>query len=159
MLEARAIPYALLRHAPASTMELCEGIGAELGARHCKNLFLSNKHGTNFFLFLMDPDKPYRTSVVSRLLGSTRLNFGSDEQLGSVLGARRGSVSIMALTGPKARRAYEEGRLHIAIDSSLLKNERICVHPNDDTATLVLRTQDLLGFVSGMGYEYSVIET
>ena len=158
LLDAEGIEYRLIRHAPAYTMELCGGIGAEYGARHCKNLFLANKHGTGFFLLLMDPDKPYRTSEVSRLLGSTRLSFASAEQLESVLGAKQGSVSIMALTGERALRSYSEGILHVAIDASLLKNELICVHPNTDTATLVLRTGDMLGFVSRMGFEYSVLE-
>ena len=157
-LDEEKIPYTLIEHGPAFTMELCAGIGSELGARHCKNLFLTNKHGNNVFLLLTDPDKPYRTSVVSKLLGSTRLSFASQEQLGSVLGAVQGSVSIMALVTDEARKAYSRGMLHIAIDSSLLSQERICVHPNADTATLVLETKDLLEFVRRRGFSVTVAD-
>ena len=157
-LTGHGVAFIRLTHPKASTMELCRGIGEEYGARHCKNLFLTNKHGNSFFLLLMEPDCSYRTSEVSKKLGSTRLSFGTDEQLCGTLGLVSGAVSIMGLVNPEAREAYEAGRLHIAIDSRLLRNERICVHPNVDTATLVVETGELLRFIAELGYEYSTVE-
>ncbi len=156
-LEKAGIGFIRLAHPEADTMEKCRGIGEEYGARHCKNLFLANKHGTNFFLLLMDPDKPYRTSEVSRKLGSTRLSFGTPEQLYAVLGLGPGSVSVMGLVNECARKAYDEGRLHIAIDGALLSRERICVHPNTGEATLVLATKDLIRFLESGGFEYAEV--
>ena len=150
--------YLRLTHPAASTMELCRGIGEEYGARHCKNLFLANKAGNNFFLLLMDPDKPYRTSDVSKKLGSTRLSFGTAEQLSAVLGSAPGCVSVLALVNECAEKAYSEGRLHIAIDTALLSNERICVHPNTSGSTLVMRTEDVLKFIRSGGFEYITVE-
>ena len=150
-LDEAGIDYVRLTHPEASTMELCRGIGEEFGAEHCKNLFLANKHGTRFYLLLMDASKPYRTSEVSRRLGSTRLSFGSEEQLHRILGLRQGSVSALGMLNPCAREAYEAGVLRVAIDSGLMKRERICVHPNVNTSTLVVQTRDLVGFLEKMG--------
>lgn len=150
-LDEAGVGYVRLTHPEASTMELCRGIGEEYGAEHCKNLFLTNKRGTRFYLLLMDAAKPYRTSEVSRKLGSTRLSFGTEEQLESVLGLRQGSVSALGMINPCARSAYEAGVLGVAIDSDLLKRERICVHPNINTSTLVLYTRDLVGFLEKSG--------
>ena len=150
--------YVRLTHPAASTMELCCGIGEEYGARHCKNLFLTNKSGKSFFLLLMDPDKPYRTSEVSRKLGSSRLSFGTAEQLHAVLGLEPGSVSVMGIVNDPAREAYARGALHIAVDTALLKNERICVHPNTNLSTLVMRTEDVLRFIEANGFEYTAVE-
>lgn len=157
-LRSLGIPFVRLTHPAASTMELCEGIGREYGARHCKNLFLTNRSGTGFFLLLMDPDKPYRTSEVSRRLGVSRLSFGKEAQLEAVLGVKGGSVSVMGLVTPEACEAYRAGMLRIALDSDLLMHESICVHPNVNTASLVLKTTDLLRFLELTGHEYSLVK-
>lgn len=156
-LEKAGIPFIRLTHPAAYTMELCRGIGAEYGARHCKNLFLANKHGTRFFLYLTDPDKPYRTSEVSRRLGSTRLSFGAAEQLSLVLGARQGAVSVMALTNECAKENNRKGVLTVAVDEAILSWERLCVHPNTDTATLVITPKDLIRFLEYYGIGYVIV--
>ena len=157
-LNAAQVPFTLLTHPAASTMELCRGIGEELGARHCKNLFLTNKRCDRFILLLMQPEKPYRTSEVSRRLGSTRLSFAGEDKLYEVLGLAGGSVSVMGLINPSAKRAYEAGALRVAVDRDLLKNELICVHPNTNLATFVLKTTDLLAFIRSLGFEIETTE-
>lgn len=156
-LDAFCVEYALIGHPAAETMELCRGIGEEYGARHCKNLFLTNRSGNNFHLLMMDADKPYRTSEVSRTLGVSRLSFASPEQLKAVLGLEPGSVTVMGLVNPSAREAYQNGALHIAVDEDLLSRERICVHPNTNTATVVVKTSELMGFIERLGYEFRAI--
>ncbi|MBO4562982.1 MAG: prolyl-tRNA synthetase associated domain-containing protein [Clostridia bacterium] len=149
--------FVFLCHPEADTMEKCMGIGLGYGARHCKNLFLKNKRGTDFRLLLMDPDKPYRTSEVSRALGVTRMSFGTEEELFNVLGLKQGSVSVMALANPCAREAIGNGSLHVVVDSSLLEWERICVHPYTSLATLVVKTADLVRFIESTGVDLAVI--
>ena len=158
MLEEAGVGYVRLTHPAADTMELCRGIGEEYGARHPKNLFLANKHGTEFFLLLMDAQKPYRTSVVSKLLGSTRLSFGSPEQLNSVMGLKQGSVSVLGFTNECALEAYRAGKLHLVFDSDVIARERILVHPNDNRASLVIKTEELIRFLDRLGIAYSVID-
>jgi Ala-tRNA(Pro) deacylase len=157
-LEEAGVGYALITHPAANTMELCRGIGEEYGARHCKNLFLTNKRGSEFRLLLMHPDKPFRTSEVSKALGVTRMSFASNEQLKEVLGLEPGCVSVMGLVNECAKRAYVDGRLFIAIDGDILKWDRICVHPNTDEATLVMETAGLIRFLEHIGVSYSVLE-
>ena len=158
MLDEAGVPYVRLTHPAADTMELCRGIGEEYGARHPKNLFLANKHGTGFFLLMMDAAKPYRTSIVSKKLGSTRLSFGSPEQLGEVLGLKQGSVSVLGMVNECALKAYREGKLHAAIDRDVLEREYILVHPNDNRASLVIKTAELMRFLEGMGIAPTVLD-
>ncbi len=157
-LEKAKVPFIRLAHPAAETMELCRGIGEEYGASHCKNLFLTNKRGDDFFLLLMDAEKPYRTSDVSKKLGSTRLSFASPEQLKTVLGLCPGSVSVMGLVNGCAKEAYDRGSLHIAIDKSLLSRERICVHPNVNTASLIICVKDIERLLAALGYGYCAVE-
>lgn len=157
-LSSREISYKRLTHAPAVTMELCEGIGSEYNAKHVKNLFLTNRSGTKFYLLLMSADKEFRTSAVSKAIGVSRLSFASEESLFSVTGLKGGAVSVMAVVNPSAKKTIEEGALSIVFDRDVLLRENICVHPNVPTATLVLKTEDLLRFLEEEGAAYTVID-
>ncbi|MCR5808560.1 MAG: prolyl-tRNA synthetase associated domain-containing protein [Clostridiales bacterium] len=157
-LREAGVDFIRIEHAKANTMELCRGIGAEYCASHCKNLLLVNRSGTEFHLLLMEPDKPYRTSEVSKKLGVSRLSFASPEQLRETLCLEPGSVSILGMTNECAEELYKKGRLSIAIDSDLLKRDRICVHPNADTATLVLSVKELMRFLEFRGFSAAVVD-
>jgi len=157
-LDSYGIRYVRLTHPAAVTMELCRGIGASFGASHCKNLLLTNRSGKSFHLLLMEADKPYRTADVSRRLGVSRLSFASADQLKEVMGLSPGCVSVMGLLNDCARSAYKNGFLHVAIDADLLKRQKLCVHPNVSTATLVMDVGDILRLLSSIGVEYSVTE-
>ena len=135
LLDEMGIPYRRYEHPCARTMHDCEGIGADIGAQHFKNLFLCNRSGTKFYLLLICADKPFRTGDVSRQLGSSRLSFCSDAQLMDKLGLVAGSVTPMALyraqrhpcrrdarqraagsiPAPKAQRRKDRGRLSLGI--------------------------------------------
>ena len=96
-LEKLGIPYKRYEHACALTMEDCVDIGADVGAHHCKNLFLCNRQKTDYYLMLIRGDKKFKTAVVSKLLGVSRLSFCDAEQLMDKLGLLPGSVTAMGL--------------------------------------------------------------
>lgn len=157
-LEKAGVSFIRLTHGRANTLELCCGIGSEYGASHCKNLLLTNRAGNSFWLLLMDAEKPYRTSDVSKKLGVSRLSFASPEQLKAVLGLEPGSVSVMGMVNECAMEAYRDGRLRLAIDADILKRERLCVHPNTDTATLVVSVSELIRFLGSLGIASTPVE-
>jgi Ala-tRNA(Pro) deacylase len=139
-------------------MELCRGIGSEYGAKHCKNLFLASRNGKRFCLLMMDAEKPFNTGEVSKKLGLPRMGFGTEEQLFDVLGLEQGSVSALGLLNGSAGKAYKDGSLKLAVDSSVRNGEMICVHPNTNTATLVMKTDDLFDFLGSKGFNFEIIE-
>ena len=157
-LNKLGINYVRLIHEPANSMELCVGIGREQNAEHCKNLFLTNRSGNRFYLVMMEANKPYRTSDVSKKLGSSRLSFGSPAQLHDIMGLEPGSVSVLGLVNDCAKKAAVEGRLSAAIDRTLIERENICVHPNVNTRTLVIKTADILRFIERSGCSLQIID-
>ena len=74
-LDQLGIPYIRVEHDHADTMEDCLLIESQLGARICKNLFLCNRQGTQFYLLMMHGDKPFKTKFLSAQLGCARLSF------------------------------------------------------------------------------------
>lgn len=144
-LDRLGIPYERFSHAAAMTMEDCDLFDAGLGAAHFKNLFLCNRQGTAFYLLLVVGDKPFQTKDMSRQLGVSRLSFGTPEQLLSVMGLTPGAVTPMGLIHESAR------EVTVLIDRDVLHWERAILHPNVNTASIVISMADLNKFLSAMG--------
>ena len=100
-LDELGIKYYYYEHPLAKTMEDCEGIGADVGAKHFKNLYACDHTETNFFIIIIRADKKFRTSEVSRKLGVSRLSFCTDEMLQENLGVVSGAVTPLALMNDK----------------------------------------------------------
>lgn len=88
-LDTLKIPYQYYEHDPAYTMEDCAAFdrkaGMEQDVAHCKNLFLTNRQKTEFYLLVLAGDKPYRTGDFCRALSVSRLSFGPPEALEALL--------------------------------------------------------------------------
>lgn len=152
MLDRLGVEYAGVDHEHADTIEVCHEIESTLGAKICKNLFLTNRQQTEFYLLLMPGDKPFKTKLLSKQIGTARLSFASSEHMQELLDITPGSVSVLGLMN-------DGGRVHLVIDSDLLKDEFIGCHPCINTSTLRIRTSDILEkLLPEVGHEYAVVE-
>lgn len=145
LLDGLGIKYRRYEHPEARTMEDCEHIGEDVGATHFKNLFLTNRQQTDFYMLLISPDKKFRTSEVSKQLGVSRLSFGTDALLMEKLGLLPGSVTPLALMNPNAR------DITLVIDRDILSMDMVCVHPLVSSASLAMRLDDVLKLVGRFG--------
>lgn len=136
-----SIPFALYEHAPVHTMDDCfltQGIDwteTEIP----KNVFLSNRQKTTFYLMLLRHDVPFRTSVVSKALGVSRLSFAPDELLPEMLGLHAGAVSPLGLLNDPDK------KVTLVLDRALRGYPNLAFHPCDNTATVVMKGQDFFG--------------
>ena len=137
-LDQLGISYIRVEHDHADTMEDCLLIEAQLEARICKNLFLCNRQGTQFYLLMMHGDKPFKTKFLSAQLGCSRLSFADENHMKELLHTIPGSVSALELLFDP------ENRVQLVIDRDVLRDEYIGCHPCVSTSSLKLRTADLL---------------
>ena len=135
-LNANGIAYEYTAHAKVETMEDCAALN--LPAPHCKNLFLCNRAGTQYYLLLIRADKPFVTREVSKTLGVSRLSFGKDDALDRLLHTYPGCVSPMGLIFP------ESAEVRLLIDEDLLALPAIAFHPLTDEASLWMDTEVFL---------------
>ena len=103
LLDSLGIEYLRADHPVAETMTACEKIDKALGGEICKNLFLCNKQQTAFYLLLMPGAKPFKTKVLSKQIGSSRLSFATPEHMEALLDITPGSVSILGLMNDKEK--------------------------------------------------------
>ena len=118
-LNSLEIEYSRVDHEPAMTMEACEEIDKTLGAVMCKNLFLSNRQETSFYLLLIPADKPFKTKDLSAQLGVARLSFGKAEYMEKYLDITPGSLTVLGLMNDK------ENNVQLLIDEDILSAELI----------------------------------
>jgi Ala-tRNA(Pro) deacylase len=151
MLDRLGIVYSLVDHEHADTIEVCHEIEKTLGAHICKNLFLTNRQQTDFYLLLMPGDKPFKTKLLSKQIGTSRLSFGSPEHMLELLDITPGSVSILGLMN-------DEGKVKLLIDNDILNDEYIGCHPCINTTSLKIKTSDVLNkFLPEVGHKYEIV--
>lgn len=141
MLDLLGIEYERIDHEPAfsDNREVCEAIEASLGARICKNLLLCNRQKTKFFLLMLPGEKPFKSSVISKQAGSSRLSFAEPEYMEKYLDTTPGSASLMGLMNDK------ENKVQLLVDEDVLDAEYLGCHPCINTSSLRLKTEDAFG--------------
>ena len=138
LLEKLNIPYRKVEHAEAGSMEDLAEAEQQLGAVICKNLFLCNRQKTVFYLLLIPGGKRFKTSVVSKLIGSSRLSFGEADKLYELLGVEPGSITPLGLV-------FDEGhQVNLLIDRDVLSLDEVGMHPLKNNASIAMKTDDLL---------------
>ncbi len=152
-LDKLAIPYDRCDHDYANTMEDCKAIEGVLEAPICKNLLLTNRKQTDFYLLMMPGDKPFKTKDVTAQLGCARLSFATPEHMEQLLGAAPGSASAFELIHDG------EGKVQLVLDKELLGQTWISGHPCYSTSTLRVKLTDFLEkFLPAVGHQPVVVE-
>ncbi len=153
LLDRLGIEYLRTDHEPAYNMETCNAIDAVLGVLICKNLFLTNRQKTKFYLLMMPGDKKFKTKELSSQINSARLSFAEPEDMLKYLDIEPGAVSIMGLMNDK------EHEVRLLIDEDVLKGEYLGCHPCVCTSSLKLRTQDVIGkFLPAVGHSFITVQ-
>lgn len=152
-LDSNGIKYEIFGHEAAASIEQCEEIEKIIGGKICKNLLLKTTSGDKIFLLMMSGSKRFITKDVSKKLGSSRLSFADGEMMEALLNTKPGSLSIMSLMFDKDKKVF------LAADRDVFREEFICCHPCNNTATLKIRTEEVIEkIIPLLGREISFID-
>ena len=138
LLDSLGVEYQRIDHEAAMTMEACVEIDKVLDATICKNLLLCNRQNTAFYLLMIPGDKVFKTSVLSKEIGSSRLSFAKPEYMEEYLDITPGSVSVLGLMND------HDHHVQLLMDEDVLKGEYFGCHPCINTSSLRIRTSDLM---------------
>ena len=148
LLDSLNVPYQRIDHEATMTMEACAAVDEVLEATICKNLLLCNRQCTAFYLLMIVGDKQFKTSALSKQIGSSRLSFADHKYMEEYLDITPGSVSIMGLMND------HDHHVQLLIDEDVLKGEYIGCHPCINTSSLRFKTADLVEkIIPAMGHE------
>jgi len=153
LLDNLGIGYRRLDHEPAATIDDCHDVDKLLGIELCKNLFLCNAQKTDFYLLLLPGQKKFKTKDLSKQINSARLSFADGAYMEEFLDITPGAVSVMGLMNDK------EQRVRLLVDKDVYEAEYLGCHPCVNTASLKIKTGDVLGkFLEHTGHDMTIVE-
>ncbi len=112
----------------------------------CKNLFVRDqKKKATHWLVVLIKDKRADLDSLAEQLGTKHLSFASADRLKKYLGLAQGEVTPLGVLNDAAHEVI------VVFDKDLTGRERLGVHPNDNSATLLLSFEDIKRFVEQNG--------
>lgn len=139
LLSKLKIEYGFLEHKPVYTVEEARDIDALIEGTGCKNLFLKDK-SNHYFLYVLNCEKRADLKKLQKDIECGRLNFASEDDLYKYLKLTRGSVSPLGIIND------EECDVTVVLDNEL-KEKRLLMHPNINTATVSIEYDDIIKFI------------
>ncbi|MBL1225733.1 prolyl-tRNA synthetase associated domain-containing protein [Enterococcus sp. BWR-S5] len=146
------IPFELIEHPPAFTTEEADRFIEGIEGARTKSMFLTNKKKTAFYLLIMDDARQLDMNAFKEIVETSRIKMASPDALMEKLKLTPGAVSIFGLLNNTNR------DVQVYFTREVLSEARMSFHPNINTKTLFLDTQDVLAVVEALGYTYTLID-
>ncbi len=150
-LDEHNIKYELLKHKAVFTVEDVDNLDIKIDGVGVKTLFLRDNKKKNFYLVAIEDSKKIDLTNFSEVVGKKKISFASEENLDQYLQVKPGSISPMALINDK------EKKIKFYIDEDLIKADKVAVHPNLNTATIILKQTEFQKYLNVLEIDYEII--
>lgn len=152
LLNSKNIKYEIQEHEAIYNMEELSKIDLLYPESDAKNIFVRDDKKSNYYLITIKGSKKVDLKNFKDKYNTRRLSFSSSEDLLNILNLTPGSVTPIGLLNDK------DLKVKFYIDKELIDMNMIGVHPNDNTATIWLKTSDLIGLIKEHGNEINIYE-
>jgi len=151
LLEKKNIAFEKTEHKAVFNMQEVSEIELPYPEYEAKNLFLVDDKKQNFYLLTVSNNKKVNIKDFRKKIGTRPLSFASQESLLEILDLKQGSVSPLGVLNDVNH------IVKVFIDSSF-EDKMIGVRPNENTATVWLKTVDLFNLIKECGNVVEFIE-
>lgn len=153
LLKERQIAHEITEHPAVYNMEEVARLVLPYPDRDAKNLFVRDDKRRNYYLVTVRGDKRVNLKDFRRRQGTKPLTFASPEELMELMELIPGAVTPFGLLNDR------EHRVHFYIDRDFWQESGLIgVHPNDNTATVWLKTEDLARLLQEHGVTMDIVE-
>jgi len=152
-LKSQNIPFEVTEHKAVFNMEELNSVELPYPSADAKNLFVRDDKKKNYYLITVHGDKRVDLKEFRKAHGLRNLSFASAEDLFAILQLTPGSVTPLGLLNDP------DNKVKFYLDKGFLEEPGLIgVHPNDNTATVWLKTADLLRLIREHGNEIETVE-
>jgi len=144
-LDSLGIKYEVFNHEAVYTVEEADRLNLGIDGAKNKSLFLRNAKGDKYYLVMLNGNKMLDLVKLQSLLNETKLSFASPERLLKYIRLTPGSVSPFGLVNDN------DHEVHAVVDTQLLGYENLAFHPNINTMTVSLTTDDFKKYLENSG--------
>ena len=142
--------HEITQHEAVYNMEELKAVELPYPEWDAKNLFVRDDKKRNYYLITVKGEKRVDLKEFRKQNGLRNLFFASEADLMEYMQLTPGSVSPLGLLNDP------EHRVQFYLDAELAGN-KIGVHPNDNTATVWMETDDLIKLIQNNGNEVHVV--
>jgi len=150
-LTVHSISYEKTEHRAVFTMGELDSVSLPYPEWDAKNLFVRDDKKLNYYLITVKGDKRVDLKELRKKHGLRALSFASADDLSAIMGLQPGSVTPLGILNDK------DCRVHFFLDSEFDGN-MIGIHPNDNTATVWMHSNDLLKLILEHGNEAMFVD-
>ena len=141
-LKQKNIEHEITEHKAVFSMNEISDIPIPHPEADAKNLFVRDDKKRNYYLITIRGNKRANLKKFKQENNTRSLSFASEKDLKDILGLVPGSVSPLGVLNNR------ENNVNIFIDKDFTKEPYIIgIHPNDNTATIWLKTKDLIKII------------
>lgn len=152
-IKHKNIWYEITEHKRVFTMDELDNIVLPYPASDAKNLFIRDDKKRNYYLITVSGKKKVDLSVFREKYNTRRLSFASEKDLMKILKLTPGSVTPLGLLNDKVN------LVKYYLDSYFInKCDIIGMHPCDNSATLWLKTTDLINILKENGTIVNIVD-
>lgn len=152
-LKSKNIWYEAIEHKAVFNMNELSEIEVPYPEYDAKNLFVRDDKKRNYYLITVKGNKKVDLKIFSNTNNTRRLSFASSEDLKNILNLIPGSVTPLGLLNDK------DLKVTFYLDREFLENKKIIgMHPNENTATIYLKVEDLINIIKEHGNGINIVE-
>lgn len=153
LLAGRGVWHEITEHGAVYNMAELASVELPYPEADAKNLFVRDDKKRNYYLITVKGDKRVDLKEFAARYGTRKLSFASGDDLMAILGLIPGAVTPLGLLNDGERRVI------FYLDSEFTHEPGLIgVHPNDNTATVWMKTGDLLDIIKEHGNEINYFE-
>ena len=147
-LKQQNVSFEITEHPAVWNMEDVAQLEMPHPEADANNLFVREDKTKNYYLITVKGDRRVDLKALRKEEGLRQLKFASSGELAEVLDLYAGAVTPLGLLNDESR------TVTLIIDSYFLQPPALIgAHPNDNTATVWLKTEDLLWALRAHGNE------
>lgn len=152
-IKSKNIWYEITEHKAVYNMEELKEVDIPYTEYEAKNLFIRDDKKRNYYLITVKGDKRIDLKEFRRKNETRPLSFASENDLLDIMSLKPGSVTPLGLLNDK------DNKVLFYIDKDFMKDKHIVgVHPNDNTATVWLKVEDLIEIIKEHGNKVNIEE-
>lgn len=151
-IKSKNIWHEITEHEAVFNMDELSKIEVPYNDCDAKNLFVRDDKKENYYLITVKGNKRIDLKEFRKRYDVRPISFASAEDLMKYLNLIPGSVSPLGLLNDKER------KVKFYLDDSFFKDDKIIgIHPNDNTATVWLKVDDLINIIKEHGSKIEII--
>ena len=149
----KRIWYEITEHKAVYSMSEISEVEIPYPESDAKNLFVRDDKKENYYLITVRGNKRVNLKEFRKENNTRPLSFASEKELKEIIQILPGSVSPLGILNDT------ENKVKVFIDKEFVeKTDIIGIHPNDNTATIWLKTKDLINIIKEHGNKVELVE-